>query len=61
MGLFSRRTTDQSAQACPHEAIDPRWDTMRDVGREECIDHYVCRRCDTRIEAPDSEPPDAAS
>lgn len=61
MGLFSRRSTDHSARSCPHDAVDPRWDAMRDVGHKECIDHYVCRHCSVRIEADHSESADAES
>ncbi len=39
-------------ELCPHDFIDPRWESMSDVGREECVDHFICRRCGEKI-APD--------
>lgn len=52
MGLFSRGKADAERELCPHDFIDPRWESMSDVGREECIDHFICRRCGEKI-APD--------
>ena len=55
MSLFSR-SKDKAEAAYPHETLDPRWDSMTDAGREECIDHPVCRRRrHARVEAPDDD------
>ena len=61
MSLFSRRKNHQSTQSCTHEVLDARWDAMSDVGHEECVDHYVCRRCEIRIPADDRTQDDDAA
>ena len=50
MGLFSHKKQRPSESVCQHENVDPRWNAMEDAGISERIDHYVCRRCETRIE-----------
>ena len=50
MGLFSRDKKRGGATACKHEQLDARWDSMEDAGIADRIDHYICRRCERRVE-----------
>ena len=49
MGIFSRSKTDSDGELCPHDFLDPRWESMDDVSCKECVDHFVCRRCGVKF------------
>lgn len=51
MGLFKRAKRHADRAACTHEELDPRWNTMADVGKRERIDHHVCRACGVVVQA----------
>ena len=59
MGFFSRSKAGNDRAVCSHDYVDPRWQNMDDVGRTDCIDHFVCRRCEVKL-APDRVPESAA-
>ncbi len=59
MGIFSRSKAGSERDRCSHDLLDPRWQNMNDVGRADCIDHFVCRRCAAKI-APERVPESAA-
>ncbi len=52
MALFSRKKNRAADSVCHHEELDPRWESMADAGIAERVDHYVCRRCERRVEKP---------
>jgi hypothetical protein len=46
----------QQAQ-CPHSELAPRWDSVEDMGKADCVTHYICTTCGASVSRDDAVSP----